>query len=312
MDEFENEERELTEEELAMFVPNVHFEKIQIKNLVSTQDYQRSISMAHVKRTAEHFDIYQINPVKVSRRDGRNYVFDGQHTIETIAAASGSRDTPVWCMIYDDLFYEHEADIFANQMKYKKNLQPYEIFVANVEAGNEKHLIIKSLVESYNMTIGSVKGVGVICAVASLEHIFDKYGYRVLDRTLRLCIGAWEGDVDSFSGNMLKGIARLVASYDENIDDEIFKEKVGACSVKQISRNAKERRAGSLGYAEAMFIIYNNKCRKPLRFSKLFERVTPKNSYIEPEIDEDDDDETDTGFVSLDTILAQSENKAED
>ena len=26
-----------------------------------------------------------------------------------------SRETPVWCMIYNDLAYEEEADIFANQ-----------------------------------------------------------------------------------------------------------------------------------------------------------------------------------------------------
>ena len=230
MDELQSNELNLeeAEEHFEMFVPNVSFEKIQIKNLVSSQDYQRGIYMNHVKRAVEHFDVYQINPVKVSRRNGINYVFNGQHTIEMVALASGSRETPVWCMIYDDLYYEHEADIFANQQKFVKNLQPYEIFIANVEAGNQKQLLIKDLVESYNMTIGSVKAPGVIGAVASLENIIDKYGYHVLDRTLRLCIATWEGDVDSFSGNMLKGIARLVACYGEAIDDEIFKDKVGA------------------------------------------------------------------------------------
>ena len=29
----------------------------------------------------------------------------GQHTAEIVAAVSGSRDTPVWCMIYDELEY---------------------------------------------------------------------------------------------------------------------------------------------------------------------------------------------------------------
>ena len=99
----------------STFVPDVHFELIPINMLVSNQTYQRPISSAHVGRTAQNFDVYQINPVKVSRRDGTNYVFDGQHTVETVATASGSRDTPVWCMIYDDLCYSHEADIFANQ-----------------------------------------------------------------------------------------------------------------------------------------------------------------------------------------------------
>ena len=130
--------------DFSMFVPNVHFEQIPIKNLVSNQEYQRNISEQHVLNAAAHFDLYQINPVKVSRRNGVNYVFNGQHTVEIVALASGSRDTPVWCMIYDDLNYEHEADIFANQMKFVKPLKPYEVFMANIEAGNQKQLIIGS------------------------------------------------------------------------------------------------------------------------------------------------------------------------
>ena len=58
--------------EISKFVPNVHFEQIRIKDLVSNQDYQLNISIGHVKKAAEHFDLYQINPVKVSRRDGIN------------------------------------------------------------------------------------------------------------------------------------------------------------------------------------------------------------------------------------------------
>ena len=103
------------------YIPNVHFELVPIKDLVSNQAYQRNLSMIHVRRAVENFDLNQINPVKVSRRNGINYVFNGQHTAEIIAMVSGSRDTPVWCMIYDDLEYTEEADIFANQMKNVKS-----------------------------------------------------------------------------------------------------------------------------------------------------------------------------------------------
>jgi len=172
----------------SAFIPQVHFEQIPIKNLVSNQEYQRNLSLVHVRRTVENFDLYQINPVKVSRRDGVNYVFNGQHTIEIIATLSGTRETPVWCMIYDELDYAQEADIFANQLKYVKPLLPYEIFMANVEAGNDEQLIIKSLVESYGLFISSGKIPGGICAVACLEHIHQKFGFHVLDHTLRLCV----------------------------------------------------------------------------------------------------------------------------
>lgn len=101
--------------EYMQFVPQAKFELIPIKNLVSNQDYQRNLSVKHVQKAASHFDLFQINPVKVSRRGGINYVFNGQHTIEIVALVSDSRETPVWCMVYENLEYMKEADIFANQ-----------------------------------------------------------------------------------------------------------------------------------------------------------------------------------------------------
>ena len=77
-------------EDYSQFVPNVHFELIPIRNLVSNQEYQRSLSQTHVELAAENFDLRQINPVKVSRRNGICYVFNGQHTVEIVAMRSGS------------------------------------------------------------------------------------------------------------------------------------------------------------------------------------------------------------------------------
>lgn len=259
------------ETDFSLFVPQVHYELIPIKNLVSNQNYQRNLSEKHVQKAASHFDVYQINPVKVSRRDGINYVFNGQHTIEIVALVSGSRDTPVWCMIYDDLEYTQEADIFANQLKYTKSLLPYEIFTANIEAGNDDQLLIKSLVESYDLTIAGKPHSGAICAVSTLESIYEKYGFHVLDRTIRLIAGTWEGEAQSFCGNMLNGVARLVSIYGNTLKDDIFKEKLGNMSLKEIVRTARERRSGSLGYSEAMLNIYNAKMQKnTLSISKLY------------------------------------------
>lgn len=278
--------------DLDQFVPNVHFEKIPIKNLVSNQDYQRNLSQAHIEKTTENFDIFQINPVKVSRRDGVNYVFNGQHTIEIVALASGSRETPVWCMIYDDLSYSHEADIFANQMKFVKSLLPYEVFMANLEANNPDQLMIRDLVESYGLKISSKRSVGCICAVSTLESIYSKYGYHILSRVLRLIIGTWEGDCNSFSGNIMNAVAKLCVVYKEQLQDETFKEKVGAISIKQLIRTAKDRRPGCMGYAEAMIIEYNGKKKtvgSRLSMQKLYARDV--DIWSEPDEDDYDDSE---------------------
>ena len=256
-------------EDFSAFIPKVIFEQIPIKNLVSNQEYQRNLSAYHIKRTANDFNLYQINPVKVSRRDGINFVFNGQHTIEIVALVSESRDTPVWCMVYDELEYKAEADIFANQQKYNRPLSAYEIFKANVESGSDDELLIKDLVESYGMTISSAKKVGAICAISTLCLIFRNFGYQTLDRTLRLCIGAWEGDVNSFTANILKGIAQLVVTFEDDLRDDLFIDKVGGLSLRDLVRTAGERK-GKFAYAETMLMAYNKQMKQPLPQKALY------------------------------------------
>ena len=252
------------------FVPKVHFELVPIKDLVSNQEYQRNLSMGHVKKAVENFDLNQVNPIKVSRRNGINYVFNGQHTAEIIAMASGSRETPVWCMIYDELEYTEEADIFANQMKNVKPLLPIEIFHANCEAGNNKELVINGLVESFDLKIAAASSPGCISAVSTLESIYDKYGYDMLDHVLKLIIMTWEGESKSFSANIMNGLARLLYAYGDNVKDDVFKEKLSEVSIKELTKLARERRAGSLGYAEAMLINYNRRSKAPLHWQTLY------------------------------------------
>lgn len=280
-------------EDYNEYVPQVHFELVPIKDLVSNQEYQRTLSMMHVKKAVENFDLNQINPIKVSRRNGINYVFNGQHTAEIIAMVSGSRETPVWCMIYDDLEYEEEADIFANQMKNVKPLAPIEIFNANCEAGNDKALLIRGLVESYKLKISGSSHPGCISAVGALESIYDKYGYDTLDRVLRIIIATWEGEEKSFSGNMMNGVARLIWAYGDNLNDEIFKNKLSQISVREIIRTAKERRAGSLGYAEAMLNAYNRRLKAGLKWSLLHSSKGGQAKRME--LTEPKEPDTDTG-----------------
>lgn len=266
-------------------IPDVSFELIPIKNLVSNQDYQRPLSESHIRKALEEFDVCQINPVKVSRRDGINYVFDGQHTIEIVASESGSRETPVWCMVYE-LKYTEEAHIFADQQKHVKSLVPYETFNAHIEAGDAKQLMIKSIVESYGLKISSSQQPNSVCAVSTLERIYDKYGQSVMNTTLRLAVSTWEGETNSLSGNMLMGIARIVVAYGDQIKEDVFKDHVGRVSVKSIIRTAKERRPGAMGFAEAMMLAYNNKNKYRLSLRTLY---GAKNvSYEEQEEELDD------------------------
>lgn len=94
-------------------------------------------------------------------------------------------------------------------------------------------------------------------------------------------MGTWEGDNDSLSANMLSGTARLIDAYGDQLKDDNFKERLSRHSVREISRSAKERGGGTLGYAEAMLDIYNKKTRVPLQKAKLH---TKRNRERQPSL----------------------------
>ena len=280
----------IDDEQFQQFVPNCHFELIRICDLVSNQEYQRNLSILLVKSAVEEYDLHQINPVKVSRRDGINYVYDGQHTVEIVAAASGSRLTPVWCMVFDDLNYEEEAEVFANQQKHKKNLTPYEMFKANVEAGKDKQLLIRDLLATYGLYASPTKANGGVLAIGTVEKIYDKYGFETLNRVFQLIVATWEGDQNSLSSSMLNGVARIVDAYQDKLRDNVFAQKLGMVSPKEIIRNARDRRSGSLGFAEVMVQYYNKKCKYGLPYEALrSSRSRPLESIPDEEIRSDDE-----------------------
>jgi hypothetical protein len=62
---------------------------------------------------------------------------------------------------------------------------PYEIFMANIAAGNDDQILMKTSVESYRLRLPSSKGPNCLCAISTIESIYHRYGLNTLDRTGR-------------------------------------------------------------------------------------------------------------------------------
>ena len=90
---------------------SVDFQLIPIKDLVYNKNVQRQHDANQLPNDYRDFDMNRLSAVRVNRRNGINYVFDGQYTIEIIASKSGSRDTLVWCMVYDEIQIQKEAGV---------------------------------------------------------------------------------------------------------------------------------------------------------------------------------------------------------
>ena len=77
--------------------------------------YQRGVERKRVELIAKDFNEYIVNEPKVSFRNGRYYVMDGQHTIEGCILLNGGEDRPILCKVYTGLTMEQEALLFAEQ-----------------------------------------------------------------------------------------------------------------------------------------------------------------------------------------------------
>ena len=69
---------------------------------------------------------------------------------------------------------------------------------------------------------------------------------------------------------MLKATAKLLVCYENTLRPELFKQRLSRYSAKEITRVARERRSGSMGFAEALLLYYNKKSRNPLRWNNLY------------------------------------------
>jgi len=179
-------------------------------------------------------------------------------------------------MIYDDLDYEKEAHIFANQQRYQNPLTAYDVFNADIEAGDDKSILIRDLVESYGLKIARKASLCKLSAVSCLMQIYNRHGHHTLDRTLRLTVSAWEGEKQSLSASMLRGISHLIVTFGDELKDDSFTERLGKISSIDVTRDAKIRDSGFISYAEVMMLNYNKGRQKSLPVMMLHNKEPPQ------------------------------------
>ena len=98
------------------------------------------IYVEKVAHIAENFSEYVANEPKVSFRDGRFYIFDGQNTVEARRTCNSGMELPIRCKVFYGLTKEDEATLFAIQTGNATCLTAGERLRANLVAENSNAL----------------------------------------------------------------------------------------------------------------------------------------------------------------------------
>ena len=78
-------------------------------------DIQRKLSPMRVSEIERNYSPMVANPIKVSFRDGKYYIFDGMHTRAAMCGMNGTDNFPIFCRVFYGLTKEDEARLFAIQ-----------------------------------------------------------------------------------------------------------------------------------------------------------------------------------------------------
>lgn len=173
--------------------------------------YQKELSIPRIEKIVSKFDINRMRPIDVSLRDGKYYVFDGQHRANAYYLMGY---THIPAIVHYGLTYEQEAYLFARQQEEVGSVNANHKWNALVQAKDEETMEIVKHCADYGFTIlaKNNKGNNFKC-VKTLRDLFHSVDVQTF-RTIMRCISEAWGYLDrSTDVAILDGIGRLAKTF---------------------------------------------------------------------------------------------------
>lgn len=255
----------------TLSLPILQIRGIEANKLISSQDYQRPVNQRNVEMIKDGYVKELVNPVKVSLRNGKYYVFDGQHTLTVLTDLFGEKAI-IPCIIYNGLTYEREAALFAKQDEFKRKLSRVENLKAMHESGDKQ-------TEEF---INTVKKCGFRCEFKNGRHaaplsisnpkyfyddIFVKKGKEYLSEILGIIKAAYPDEPSAMANDFVKGLDIFCTLYRGEFSPSDLVAKLIKVSPVTIIRNGKANMThkGGTKFAVAIFDVYNKGRKTKLR-----------------------------------------------
>ncbi len=224
--------------------------------------YQRKSKSNQVQKIVKEFDEHIANEPKVSYRNGRYYVFDGQHTIAARKLRNNNQDLNVLCKVYYGMTEMQEALLFAEQTGETRDLTPGEQLRARVFGDDPESIAFVKATESVGLKIDYDQQRGrcrIGCVATALDQ-YRKVGEKRYKEGLAVIVSAWKGDPESLRAETLTGVIQFVDLYHGEFDPMRLisrLRKVDALTIYREGRAMGVNLAGSKKYLYQVWKIYN-------------------------------------------------------
>lgn len=225
--------------------------------------YQRRLNTDRVARIVSRFDERIANEPKVSYRDGRYFVFDGQHTVSARKQMNGNADLPILCKVYYGMTEAEEALLFAMQTGDSAALTPSAKLRAKLHGEDKASSEFYEATEEAGFHIGFERGEGrgrIICINTAFAE-FKRVGAEIYKEALSILMEVWGGDPDSLRAELLQGVVHFVELYHGEYDRNLFISSLQNYEPRFIyaAGLADKELRGLRRYINVFYQIYNGK-----------------------------------------------------
>lgn len=181
-----------------MTKPNRIYEMMWIDSgqiLTPHEHYQREINTNRVKRIAKNFYERIANEPKVSFRDGKYYVFDGQHTIAARKLMNGNKNLSILCKVYMGMTEKEEAELFSRQTGESAPLTAGIRLRAEIFGEDEVALAFRTANADLGIELDydQKRGFMRIGCIQTAYEAYRKLGTDRYKEAMKIIIEAWGG-----------------------------------------------------------------------------------------------------------------------
>ncbi len=245
------------------------YRKMNTKELAIDTAYQRDLDKKKIERMAKKYDACLVNAIKVSHRDGKYFIFDGQHTaiLEKKVRNKGN-DVMVDVKVFEGLTRLDEMELFVEQNGEATGVNANDKLKALWNFGDPDVTGMVNAAQCAGVRVDFTRSQAInkVNAVSTLLRVYlrfqkDNKGDQFIDM-LYVLRSAWDGIPDSFQRELLLGMEKFYQAYYGEFQTKDLIKNLSKVTPNYIVREGKNVGASSgatTTYARVILKEYNNR-----------------------------------------------------
>jgi len=238
--------------------PEFEYKYLTPSQLTIDPTYQRDLDQNRVNKIVDNWNPIRFREPFVSLRDGKFFVFDGQHSVAAWQAKYD--DKPIYCKLFRGLTWFDEADAFVEQNNLRKTITTNDRLKAlwNMRNPDVVGMVNDATACGCIVDFKKSKSQYRCIATAALFKAYKALNREQFRAMLTMILRLWDGDPDSLSADIICGFYAFYKDYYGEYPENEFYKKFRNISVNSIIMQGKDS-GGSreVKYRRIIFKKYN-------------------------------------------------------